>query len=155
MKKAIAVICAAALILTLSAAAFAADDEADLVTGATVKPDKTGVYSAYGKVDLDELVREGVISQETCDIIKDYLEEKAKESMPDPEVQLPDENAQDQGQNHGRNKQPRMSGQKPGMNSQEYGMNGQEYGMGRRQPEMNRKGFGKETQPALPETQEP
>ena len=36
MKKAIAVICAAALIFTLSAAAFAADDEPDLVTGATV-----------------------------------------------------------------------------------------------------------------------
>ena len=65
MKKAIAVICAAALIFTLSAAAFAADDEPDLVTGATVKSDKNEVYSVYGKVDLDELVREGVISQET------------------------------------------------------------------------------------------
>ena len=148
MKKAIAVICAAALIFTLSAAAFAADDEPDLVTGATVKPDKNEVYSVYGKVDLDELVREGVISQETCDIIKDYLEEKAKESIPEPEVQLPDENAQEPGQNHGRNKQPQMNGQKPGMNGKEYGMGGRKSGM-------NRNGFGKETQPALPETQEP
>ena len=157
MKRILAVICSAALILSLSAAAFAADGEPDLEVGLTKKVERSKLNSAYGGVDLDELVREGVISQEVSDSINAYLAEKAQTAQ--PEAQAPDATEQMPGQNgqrHGmKGRQSQMNEQQPPMNGQQPPMNGQESGRGGRPSGMNKHGSGTEFQPSQPEPQAP
>ena len=145
MKRILAVLCSATLILSLSAAAFAADSEPVLEAGASRKVERSKLNSAYGEIDLDELVREGVISQEVCDSINAYLAEKAQTGQPEPEAQTPDSNDQMPGQN----------GQRHGMKGQQPPMNGQESGKGGRPSGMGKHGSGSDAQPSQPEPQTP
>ena len=82
-------------------------------------------------IDFDAMVKSGVISQETCDKIKAYMEEHRPSELPEINGQLP----QIDGQNPEMGGQPpQTNGEKPSdlpeMNSQPPQMNGQV-------PEMN------------------
>ena len=66
-------------------------------------------------IDFDAMVKSGVISQETCDKIKAYMEEHRPSELPEINGQLP----QIDGQN------PEMGGQPPQMNGQVPEMNGE------------------------------
>ena len=71
-------------------------------------------------IDFDVMVKNGVISQETCDEIKAYMEEHKPVNLPEMDGQVPEMDGQP----------PKMNGQPPQMNGQVPEMNGQ-------QPQMN------------------
>ena len=87
-------------------------------------------------IDFDAMVKDGVISQETCDKIKAYMEEHRPSELPEMNGQLPqmDGQAPEMG-----GQPPQMDGEKPSdlpeMNGQPPQMNGEApSGL----PEMNR-----------------
>ena len=76
-------------------------------------------------IDFDVMVKNGVISQETCDEIKAYMEEHKPVNLPEMDGQVPEMDGQP----------PKMNGQPPQMNEQPPQMNDEApSGL----PEMNR-----------------
>ena len=73
-------------------------------------------------IDFDEMVKKGVISQETCDKIKAYMEEHKPADLPEMNGQVPEMNGQPPQMN---GQAPEMTGQAPEMNGQPPQMNGQ------------------------------
>ena len=73
-------------------------------------------------IDFDAMVKNGVISQETCDKIKAYMEEHRPSELPEMNGQLPqtDGQAPEMG-----GQPPQMNGQPPQMNEQPPQMNGE------------------------------
>ena len=89
-------------------------------------------FGSLDMIDFDAMVKNGVISQETCDKIKAYLEEHRPSELPEMNSQLPqtDGQAPEMG-----GQPPQMNGQPPQMNEQPPQMNGDApSGL----PEMNR-----------------
>ena len=89
-------------------------------------------FGSPDMIDFDAMVKNGVISQETCDKIKAYLEEHRPSELPEMNSQLPqtDGQAPEMG-----GQPPQMNGQPPQMNEQPPQMNGEApSGL----PEMNR-----------------
>ena len=73
-------------------------------------------------IDFDAMVKNGVISQETCDKIKAYMEEHRPSELPEMNGQL----SQTDGQAPEMGGQPpQMNGQPPQMNEQPPQMNGE------------------------------
>ena len=66
-------------------------------------------------IDFDAMVKNGVISQETCDKIKAYMEEHKPVNLPEMDGQVPEMDGQP----------PKMNGQPPQMNEQPPQMNGE------------------------------
>ena len=66
-------------------------------------------------IDFDAMVKNGVISQETCDKIKAYMEEHKPANLPEMDGQAPEMDGQP----------PQMNGQPPQMNEQPPQMNGE------------------------------
>ena len=66
-------------------------------------------------IDFDAMVKNGVISQETCDKIKAYMEEHKPVNLPEMDGQAPEMDGQP----------PQMNGQPPQMNEQPPQMNGE------------------------------
>ena len=101
-------------------------------------------------IDFDAMVKNGVISQETCDKIKAYMEEHRPSELPEMNGQLPqtDDQAPEIGgqppQTDGEKPSdlPEMNGRPPQMNGQVPEMNGQPPQMNGEAPsglpEMNR-----------------
>jgi len=66
-------------------------------------------------IDFDAMVKNGVISQETCDKIKAYMEEHKPANLPEMDGQAPEMDGQP----------PQMNEQPPQMNEQPPQMNGE------------------------------
>ena len=66
-------------------------------------------------IDFDAMVKNGVISQETCDKIKDHMEEHKPVNLPEMDGQAPEMDGQP----------PQMNEQPPQMNEQPPQMNGE------------------------------
>ena len=143
MKKLISVLCVIAVLLSLSVVAFAAEDTQNSQKGQAPSdgPQMNGQRPSGPPdvIDFDAMVSKGVISQETCDKIKAYMEEHKPADLPEIDGQgsdgetptdlpeLPDMNGQP----------PQMSGQAPDMGSQPPQMNRQAPSMGGQPPQMN------------------
>ena len=107
-------------------------------------------FGSLDMIDFDAMVKNGVISQETCDKIKAYLEEHRPSELPEMNSQLPqtDGQAPEMGgqppQTDGEKPSdlPEMNGQPPQINGQVPEMNGQPPQMNGEAPsglpEMNR-----------------
>lgn len=141
MKRAFAIICAIAVVLSLSVTAFAdgasrnqsfgssqqmpgkfqqgrgpsMGDQAPTMGGQAPdmngRPRMTGGQGLFGKhafVDFDTMVEDGVISQDTCDKIKSYMEENKPNDLPEMNGEAPEMG----------NQPPMMNGQSPMMNGQ-------------------------------------
>ena len=128
MKKIITIAVAAALVLSLGVVAYAANNNR------TSQPDTTqgeqfpaeapqmdgekpsGLPEMNGEkpsghpdmIDFDAMVKNGVISQETCDKIKAYMEENKPANLPEMDGQAPEMDGQP----------PQMNGQPPQMNGE-------------------------------------
>lgn len=122
MKRAFAIICAIAVVLSLSVTAFAdgasrnqsfgssqqmpgkfqqgrgpsMGDQAPTMGGQAPdmngRPRMTGGQGLFGKhafVDFDTMVEDGVISQDTCDKIKSYMEENKPNDLPETNGEAP------------------------------------------------------------------
>ena len=82
-------------------------------------------FGSPDMIDFDAMVKNGVISQETCDKIKAYMEEHKPVNLPEMDGQAPEMDGQP----------PQMNGQPPQMNEQPPQMNDEApSGL----PEMNR-----------------
>ncbi len=143
MKKLTSVLCVIAVLLSLSVVAFAAEDTQNSQKGQAPSdgPQMNGQRPSGPPdvIDFDAMVSKGVISQETCDKIKAYMEEHKPADLPEIDGQgsdgetptdlpeLPDMNGQP----------PQMSGQAPDMGSQPPQMNRQAPSMGGQPPQMN------------------
>ena len=143
MKKLISVLCVIAVLLSLSVVAFAAEDTQNLQKGQAPSdgPQMNGQRPSGPPdvIDFDDMVSKGVISQETCDKIKAYMEEHKPADLPEMDGQGPDgENPTDLPELPDMNGQPpQMSGQAPDMGGQPPQMNGQAPDMGGQPPQMN------------------
>ena len=164
MKKLISVLCVIAVLLSLSVVAFAAEDTQNSQKGQAPSdgPQMNGQRPSGPPdvIDFDDMVSKGVISQETCDKIKAYMEEHKPADLPEMDGQGPDGEAptdlpelsdmngqppQMSGQAPQMNGQapdmggqpPQMSGQAPDMGGQPPQMNGQAPDMGGQPPQMN------------------
>ena len=143
MKKLIAVMCVIAVLLSLSVVAFAAEDTQNSQKGQAPSdgPQINGQRPSGPPdvIDFDDMVSKGVISQETCDKIKAYMEEHKPADLPEMDGQGPDgETPTDLPELPDMNGQPpQMSGQTPDMGSQPPQMNGQAPDMGGQPPQMN------------------
>jgi len=172
MKKIIIIAVAAALVLSLGVVAYAANNnrtsqpettqseqfpaEAPRMDGE--KP--SGLPEMNGQppqmngekpsghpdmIDFDAMVKNGVISQETCDKIKAYMEEHRPSELPEMNGQLPQTDGQapemggqpPQTDSEKPSDLPEMNGQPPQMNGQVSEMNGQPPQMNGQVPEMN------------------
>ena len=143
MKKLISVLCVIAVLLSLSVVAFAAEDTQNSQKGQAPSdgPQMNGQRPSGPPdvIDFDDMVSKGVISQETCEKIKAYMEEHKPADLPEMDGQgsdgeaptdlpeLPDMNGQP----------PQMSGQAPDMGGQPPQMSGQAPDMGGQPPQMN------------------
>ncbi len=131
MKKLIAVMCVIAVLLSLSVVAFAAEDTQNSQKGQAPSdgPQMNGQrpFCPPDVIDFDDMVSKGVISQETCDKIKAYMEEHKPADLPEMDGQGPDgETPTDLPELPDMNGQPpQMSGQAPDMGGQPPQMNGQ------------------------------
>ena len=143
MKKLISVLCVIAVLLSLSVVAFAAEDTQNSQKGQAPSdgPQMNGRRPSDPPevIDFDDMVSKGVISQETCDKIKAYMEEHKPADLPEMDGQGPDgENPTDLPELPDMNGQPpQMSGQAPDMGGQPPQMNGQAPDMGGQPPQMN------------------
>ena len=143
MKKLISVLCVIAVLLSLSVVAFAAEDTQNSQKGQAPSdgPQMNGQRPSGPPdvIDFDDMVSKGVISQETCDKIKAYMEEHKPADLPKMDGQGPDGEAPtDQAELPDMNGQPpQMSGQAPDMGGQPPQMNGQAPDMGDQPPQMN------------------
>lgn len=72
-------------------------------------------FGSPDMIDFDAMVKNGVISQETCDKIKAYMEEHKPVNLPEMDGQAPEMDGQP----------PQMNGQPPQMNEQPPQMNGE------------------------------
>ena len=157
MKKIIAIVCAVAVMLSLGVVAYAANNNRT-TQPETAQGEKFPAESPQMNgekpsghpdvIDFDAMVKNGIISQETCDKIKAYMEEHRPSNLPDmngqsPQMggQAPDMNGQPpqtDGQAPDMNGQPpQMDGQVPDMNSQLPQMGGQAPNMNGQPPQMN------------------
>ena len=143
MKKLISVLCVIAVLLSLSVVAFATEDTQNSQKGQAPSdgPQMNGQRPSGPPdvIDFDDMVSKGVISQETCDKIKAYMEEHKPADLPEMDGQGPDgENPTDLPELPDMNGQPpQMSGQAPDMGGQPPQMNGQAPDMGGQPPQMN------------------
>ena len=150
MKKLISVLCVIAVLLSLSVVAFAAEDTQNSQKGQAPSdgPQMNGQRPSGPPdvIDFDDMVSKGVISQETCDKIKAYMEEHKPADLPKMDGQGPDGEAPtDQPELPDMNGQPpdmgdqppQMNGQAPSMGGQPPQMNGQAPSMGSQPPQMN------------------
>ena len=143
MKKLISVLCVIAVLLSLSVVAFATEDTQNSQKGQAPSdgPQMNGRRPSDPPdvIDFDDMVSKGVISQETCDKIKAYMEEHKPADLPEMDGQGPDgENPTDLPELPDMNGQPpQMSGQAPDMGGQPPQMNGQAPDMGGQPPQMN------------------
>ena len=143
MKKLISVLCVIAVLLSLSVVAFATEDTQNSQKGQAPSdgPQMNGRRPSDPPdvIDFDDMVSKGVISQETCDKIKAYMEEHKPADLPEMDGQGPDgENPTDLPELPDMNGQPpQMSGQAPDMGGQPPQMNGQAPDMGGQSPQMN------------------
>ena len=98
-----------AVLLSLSVVAFAAEDTQH-GTSTNDGPQMNGQKPSGlpNMIDFDDMVSKGVISQETCDKIKAYLDEHRPADLPEMDGQLPKRNGQT----------PDMDSQLPQMNGQ-------------------------------------
>ena len=131
MKKLITVLCVIAVLLSLSVVAFAAEDTQH-GTSTNDGPQMNGQKPSGlpNMIDFDDMVSKGVISQETCDKIKAYLDEHRPADLPEMDGQL-----------------PKRNGQTPDMDSQPPQTDGQAPSMGGRPPQRNGRAPGMESQP--------
>ncbi len=146
MKKMISVLCVIAVLLSLSALAFAAEDTQQ--NPPVSDGQQTSLQRPFGppdRIDFDDMVSSGVISQETCDNIKAYMEEHKPADLPETDGQLPETDGQapdgeaptDLPELPDRNGQaPQRNGKAPGMGSQSGQRNGRGPGMGSQLPQM-------------------
>ncbi len=143
MKKLISVLCVIAVLLSLSVVAFAAEDTQNSQKGHAPSngPQMNGQRPSGPPdvIDFDDMVSKGIISQETCDKIKAYMEEHKPADLPEMDGQGPDGEATtdlperpDMG-----GQPPQMNGQAPDMGGQPPQMNGQAPDMGGQPPQMN------------------
>ncbi len=95
-------------------------------------------FGASAFIDFDALAEEGVISEETLEKIKAYMEENKPDDLPEMNGQAPS------GAQAPSDEAPEMNGQPPEMNGQAPGMNGQ-------RPEMNGQAPNGEKPEDLPE----
>ena len=143
MKKLISVLCVIAVLLSLSVVAFAAEDTQNSQKGQAPSdgPQMNGQRPSGPPdvIDFDDMVSKGVISQETCEKIKAYMEEHKPVGLPEMDGQGPDGEAPtDLPELPDMNGQPpQMSGQAPDMGSQPPQMNSQAPSMGGQPPQMN------------------
>ena len=143
MKKLISVLCVIAVLLSLSVVAFAAEDTQNSQKGQAPSdgPQMNGQRPSGPPdvIDFDDMVSKGVISQETCDKIKAYMEEHKPADLPEMDGQGPDGEAPtDLPELPDMNGQPpQMSGRAPDMGGQPPQMNGQTPDMGSQPPQMN------------------
>ena len=72
-------------------------------------------FGSPDMIDFDAMVKNGVISQETCDKIMAYMEEHKPVNLPEMDGQAPEMDGQP----------PQMNGQPPQMNEQPPQMNGE------------------------------
>lgn len=150
MKKLITVLCVIAVLLSLSAVAFAAEDTQASQQGQAPSdgPQMDGQRPSGppDRIDFEDMVSKGVISQETCDKIKAYLEEHKPTDLPEMDGQRPEMNGQapdgeapadlpEPPQMNGR--PPQTNDQTPSMGNQPPQMNGQAPSMGDQPPQMN------------------
>lgn len=115
MKKIITIVCVAALMLSLGVAAYAASNpqtsqadtsQAEQLPADSLRENGEKPSAPPDRIDLDEMVSKGVISQETCDKIKAFMEEHKPTDLPDMSGQPPQMDDQ----------APDMSDQFPQMN---------------------------------------
>ena len=157
MKKLISVLCVIAVLLSLSVVAFAAEDTQNSQKGQAPSdgPQMNGQRPSGPPdvIDFDDMVSKGVISQETCDKIKAYMEEHKPADLPEMDGQGPDGEAPtDLPELPDMNGQPpQMSGQAPDMGGQPPQMNGQAPSMGGQPPQMNGQALNGDAPAALPE----
>ncbi len=86
-------------------------------------------------IDFDEMVENGVISQETCDKIKAYMEENKPSCLPEIDGQAPEMNAQpSEMDGEAPSDLPEMNGQPPQMDGQVPEMDGQPFVAGGESP---------------------
>lgn len=89
------------------------------------------LFGRLHMIDFDAMVKNGVISQETYDKIKAYMEEHKPVNLPEMDGQAPEMDGQP----------PQMDGEKPSdlpeMNGQPPQMNGQVPEMNGQPPQMN------------------
>ena len=162
MKKLITALCVIAVLLSLSAVAFAAEDTQQQNPPATDGQQINGQQPSGppDRIDFDDMVSKGVISQETCDKIKAYMEENRPADLPGMDGQRPEtggktpdgaapadlpelsdmngEFLETNGQPPQMNGQPpQMNGQAPSMGGQPPQMNGQASSIGSQPPQMN------------------
>ena len=143
MKKMISVLCVIAVLLSLSAVAFAAEDtqtsQQDQAQSDGPQMNGQRPSGPPDRIDFDDMVSKSVISQETCDKIKAYKEEHKPADLPETDGQGPDGEAPtDLPELPDMNGQPpRMSGQAPDMGGRPPRMNGQTPSMGGQPPQMN------------------
>ena len=102
-------------------------------------------------IDFDAMVKNGVISQETCDKIKAYMEEHRPSNLPDMNGQSPQMGGQATDMN---GQPPQMDGQAPDMNSQSPQMGGQATDMNGQPPQMDGQAPNGEAPSDLPDLSE-
>ena len=92
MKKIIIILCIAVLLVSLGLAVYAATNnqtsQADIPYGEKPPeepPQMNGIKPSGppDMIDFDAMVKKGVISQETCDRIKSYMEEHKPSDLPE------------------------------------------------------------------------
>ncbi|MBQ4507223.1 MAG: hypothetical protein II971_08270 [Firmicutes bacterium] len=142
MKRIIAIVCLLALMLGLAAYAYAASSEQSakdaapnesmVPAGAPAEGSKPS--RSAGMLDLDAMVSNGVISQETCDKIKAYMEERRPAGRPDQNIELPQMDGQASNMD---GQAPNMDRQMPQMDGQPPQMDGQAPQMGGQPPQMD------------------
>jgi len=154
MKKIIIIAVVAALVLSLGVVAYAANNnrtsqpettqgeqfpaEAPQMNGQPPQMNGEKPSGPPDMIDFDAMVKNGVISQETCDKIKAYMEEHRPSELPEMDGQLPqmDGQAPEMG-----GQPPQTDGEKPSdlpeMNSQPPQMNGRVPEMNGQPPQMN------------------
>ena len=164
MKKLISVLCVIAVLLSLSVVAFAAEEpQTSQQTPAPGDGPQINGQRPSGppdKIDFDDMVSKGVISQETCDRIMAYMEEHKPADLPGMDGQRPEmdglapngEAPTDLPEHSDRNGQlPQMNGTAPSMGGQPPQMNGTAPSMGGQPPQMNGTAQSGEAPADLPE----
>ncbi len=154
MKKIIIIAVAAALVLSLGVVAYAANNnrtsqpettQSEQFPVEALRMDGEKPSGHPDMIDFDAMVKNGVISQETCDKIKAYMEEHRPSELPEMNGQLPQTDGQapemggqpPQTDSEKPSELPEMNGQPPQMNGQIPEMNGQPPQMNGQVPEMN------------------
>ena len=112
MKKIIIIAVAAALVLSLGVVAYAANNnrtsqpqttQSEQFPAEAPRMDGEKPSGHPDMIDFDAMMKNGVISQETCDKIKAYMEEHRPSELPEMNGQLPQTDGQ----------APEMGGQPP------------------------------------------